>query len=204
METSLSFQAVREDILRCGLCEKRFGFEPHPVVFGNEKAPIVQISQAPSRHVHITRRPFDDASGRTLRGVWYRITDEFFYDPDRFFLTSMGHCYPGKAPGGGDRQPPRVCARTWMHRELATVQNEMYVIIGSLAAGFFFPGQPFPDLVFRDQRLDGKPAFVLPHPSPLNSRWFAQYPLFLERRIVAIRRAVHATLGMDTPFSSLS
>lgn len=196
-EPSSAFQAVREGILRCRLCEKKFGFEPHPVVFGNADAPIVQISQAPSRHVHLTRKPFDDASGRTLRGQWYRIPDDVFYDPGRFFITSMGHCYPGKAPGGGDRPPPAVCARTWMWRELATVRNSLYVIIGSRAARFFFPERAFPDAVFHDQRIDGKPAFVLPHPSPLNSRWFAHYPHFMEERIAEVRRAVHRALGLD-------
>ena len=31
--------------MNCRLCQEKFGFEPHPVVFGNMNAKIVQISK---------------------------------------------------------------------------------------------------------------------------------------------------------------
>ncbi|MFR0985782.1 MAG: uracil-DNA glycosylase family protein [Frisingicoccus sp.] len=53
----------------------------------------MQISQAPSRTVHNTGKPFNDASGRRLRSEWYRISDETFYNPDNFYIVSIAHCY---------------------------------------------------------------------------------------------------------------
>lgn len=55
-----------------------------------------QISQAPSIHVHESGLPFNDASGKRLRQEWYQISDACFYDPNNFYIASMGHCYPGK------------------------------------------------------------------------------------------------------------
>ena len=53
------------------------------------------------------------------------------------------------------------------------------------------------DLVFQDLTINGKKAFVLPHPSPLNMKWFRDYPEFLEKRIYEIEKAVHETLGIS-------
>ena len=99
MKVSDPFEALQNQIRACRICRERFGYEPHPVVFGSRTAPVMQISQAPSRNVHQTLRPFDDASGRKLRRDWYRIADEIFYDPACFLITSTAKCYPGKSPG---------------------------------------------------------------------------------------------------------
>ena len=56
-----TFLNLREQILSCRQCQSDFGFEPHPIVFGNPSAKIMQISQAPSRTVHNTGKPFNDA-----------------------------------------------------------------------------------------------------------------------------------------------
>lgn len=191
------FQELREQIMACRYCEADFGFEPHPIVFGNSQAKIMQISQAPSRTVHNTGKPFNDASGRRLRSEWYKISDEAFYDPDNFYIVSVAHCYPGKNPKGGDNRPPKCCADKWLCQELALVQNEIYILIGSAAASYFFPKQKLTDLVFQDLTINGKKALVLPHPSPLNMKWFRDYPEFLEKRIYEIEKAVHETLGIS-------
>ena len=67
---------------------------------GNPHAKIFQISQAPSIHVHESGLPFNDASGKRLRQEWYQISDACFYDPNNFYIASMGHCYPGKKERG--------------------------------------------------------------------------------------------------------
>ena len=84
----ISFSQLQKDIQSCRYCQERFGFEPHPVVSGNETAKIIQISQAPSRSVHESRKSFADASGKKLRQEWYHISDDDFYNPDYFYLTS--------------------------------------------------------------------------------------------------------------------
>lgn len=190
------FEKLKEQILNCRACREKFGFEPHPIFTGNEKSKIVQISQAPSATVHRTLKPFDDASGRKLRGEWYRIPDEVFYDPNNFYITSIAHCYPGKSPGGGDRQPPKSCAEKWLSREIELVNNEIFILIGAKAAGFFFPKEDFTSLVFRDNIINGKPAYVLPHPSPLNVKWFKDNPEFLSSRVLKIEEIIHKVLEL--------
>ena len=195
----MDFDELRAGILACRLCRERFGFEPHPVFQGSPRSKIMQLSQAPSQTVHRTGRPFDHASGKKLRGAWYGISDETFYDPENFYIVSMAHCFPGKAPGGGDRLPPAICAETWLCHELEAPDNRLYIIIGGVAARRLFPGEAFTPLVFRDQTLCGKPAFVLPHPSPLNVKWFRDHPAFEEERLPRIREAVHEALGRQAP-----
>lgn len=188
------FEELKEKILNCRLCEEKFGFEPHPIMWGNPDAKIMQISQAPSKTVHETGKPFNDASGKKLRSEWYQITDETFYNPDNFYITSIAHCYPGKSPNGGDRMPPKSCAKQWMHQELEVVNNKIFILIGSYAADFFFPKQNFTSLVFRDNEINGKAAYLLPHPSPLNIKWFRDNPEFLDSRIYHVRETVHKAL----------
>lgn len=190
-------QNLHKQILSCRYCRTYFGFEPHPIVFGNPQSKIMQISQAPSLTVHNTGRPFNDASGRRLRSEWYNITDETFYHPDNFYIVSIAHCYPGKNPGGGDRRPPKYCADKWLVKELQLVQNEIYILIGGSAASYFFPNQRLTDLVFQNLEINGKETFVLPHPSPMNMRWFRDYPAFLEKRVLDIQKAVHRILGIS-------
>lgn len=187
---------LQSQILQCRLCQDIFGFEPHPIVFGNYNAKIMQISQAPSKSVHETGKPFNDASGRKLRTEWYRISDETFYNPDNFYIVSMAHCYPGKALNGGDRRPPKACSEQWLLKEMKLVDSEIYIIIGGVAAEFFFPHEKITSLAFEDKEINGKPAYILPHPSPLNMKWFKDYPQFTEKRIFEVQKEVHKVLGI--------
>lgn len=189
------YRELRRQIRECRACEELFGYEPRPILFGNADARIMQISQAPSRRVHETGKPFNDASGQKLRHDWYGITDEEFYNPDFFYIVSVAHCFPGKASGGGDRKPPKICAGKWLLQEMELVNNEIYILVGKYAADFFFPKSNFTDLIFEDQRLNGKPAYVLPHPSPLNVKWFLDHPAFEEKRIKEIRYEIHRILN---------
>ncbi len=187
---------LQKQITQCLLCRDTFGFEPRPIIFGNYNAKIMQISQAPSKTVHETGKPFNDASGRKLRREWYNIADEDFYNPAHFYIASMAHCYPGKAPGQGDRRPPKICAQQWLFQEMALVQNEIYIVIGSYAAEALFPGEKITALAFADRRINGKPAYILPHPSPLNVKWFKDYPQFEQARIPHIQNEVHKILDI--------
>lgn len=190
-------EKLQQDISSCRYCEDKFGFEPHPIVWGNENSKIMHISQAPSLNVYKTLKPFNDASGEKLRKEWYRIPDDVFYNPDFFYIVSIAHCYPGKAPGGGDRQPPKICANRWLLKVIELVNNEIFLIVGGVAAKFFFPKQNFTSLVFNDNKINGKPAYVLPHPSPLNVKWFIDHPEFLQSRVKEIEKVVHEVLDLD-------
>lgn len=196
-DNTANFESLKNQILNCRHCEQAFGFEPHPIVFGNPQAKIMQISQAPSRNVHNTGKPFNDLSGRRLLSEWYNISDDIFYNPDNFYIVSVSHCYPGKNPGGGDKRPPKCCADKWLSKELKLVKNEIYILIGGIAAEYFFPGRKLTDLVFSDTEIYGKQAFVLPHPSPLNMIWFREHPEFTQKRIFEVQKAVHKVLGIQ-------
>ena len=184
-------EELKSELRQCRECQDLFGFEPRPVCMGNRCAKIVQVSQAPSIHVHNTGRSFNDISGRKLREKWYCISDETFYDPDLFYITSVGHCYPGKSKHQGDNPPPKICAQKWLRREVELVNNKIFILVGKAAADFFFPKRDFAELVFSDQEIKGKAAYVIPHPSPLNVKWFKDYPEFEKERVLTIREAVH-------------
>ena len=183
------FAELMKKIKACADC--REFLEPRPVVFGSQDAKIFQISQAPSRKVHETGWPFNDVSGDKLIFEWYRITRQEFYD--KFYITSISHCYPGKA-NTGDNKPPIKCAEKWLHKEMKAVDNKIYLIIGKYAANYFFPGKNLGTLAFNTQKLNGKPAFVMPHPSPLNSKWLKDNPEFERDRLLTIRKAIHRVL----------
>ena len=187
-------EKLKTELFACRDCRDLFGFEPRPVCMGNSCAKIVQVSQAPSVHVHNTGRSFNDVSGRRLRNEWYEISEEVFYDPDIFYITSIGHCYPGKSKNKGDNPPPKACAQKWLSREVDMVNNKMFILVGKAATDFFFPKCDFTELVFSDHMIKGKPAFVIPHPSPLNVKWFKEHPEFEKERVIEVRNRLHGLI----------
>lgn len=189
MSSHAEFEEFVKGLKNCRLCKDKFVYEPKPIVRGKKDAKIMQIGQAPSIHVHNSGKPFDDASGKRLR-EWYQINKDIFYDEDIFYFASVGHCFPGKGKSG-DKKPPKICAETWLRKEIGIVDNKMYIIVGSLAAAALFPNITFEKLVFQNQTLNGKPAYVIPHPSPLNARWIKLHPDFLENRLPYIRNELH-------------
>jgi uracil-DNA glycosylase family 4 len=186
----MNFDKLKKEILNCKECQNVFGFEPHPVIFGNQCSKIVQISQAPSANVHITRKPFTDQSGKKLKYEWYQINDDDFYNEDNFYITALAHCFPGKAKNGADKSPPKICYEKWIIKELSLISNDLYVIIGAKAANVFFPDEKYEKLIFKDNVLNGKKAIVLPHPSPLNIKWFKDNPKFYNERLSEIRKTI--------------
>ena len=191
----MNLEELKKQINDCRICESSFGFEPHPVVFGLENAKIVQISQAPSANIHETRKPFTDQSGKKLKYEWYQITDEDFYNESNFYITALAHCFPGKSKNGGDKLPPKICYETWIKKELTLINNELYVIIGAKATSVFFPKEKYEELIFKDNLLNGKKTIVLPHPSPLNIKWFKDNPEFYEKRLPEIRKMIKEILN---------
>lgn len=186
----MNFKQLKKDVLNCRTCEALFGFEPHPIFLGNKHSKIVQVSQAPSKKVYETLKPFNDQSGKRLREEWYQIKDEQFYNPNYFYIVSLAHCYPGKDKNGNDKSPPKICYEKWVSKELKLVENEIYIIVGAQAAKVLFPGISFLELVFKDNVYNGKPAYVIPHPSPLNYKWLKDNPEFMEKRMPKIRKVI--------------
>jgi uracil-DNA glycosylase family 4 len=175
----------------------KFGKENVCPFFGNQNAKIVHISQAPSLSVIKNNKPFTDKSGERLRNDWYKVSEEVFYNPNNFYFTAVGMYYPGKDKNGGDKKPSYKIANKWLKQELSFLDPEIYLIIGSTSAKFFFPNEKLTDLVFKDQIINNKQAFVLPHPSPINIKWFKDNPEFEENRIKNIRIKMHKVLELE-------
>lgn len=191
----MKLEKLITELRKCRRCKKLFGYTPHPVVRGKTNSKIMHISQAPSKNVHKTLLSFNDLSGKKLKYEWYQITDEEFYNPDNFYITSVGHCYPGKNKSGKDNPPPKICSELWLKKEIELVNCKLYVIVGSKAAKFIFPDQPFEKLVFKNNTFNNKLALVLPHPSPVNLKWFMAHPEFEEKRIPEIRKIIKEVLN---------
>lgn len=192
----MEFNKHKESVLACQDCAEKFGHKPIPIFHGTPHSKIMQISQAPSSKVHLTRRPFNDPSGDKLKYQWYQITDEIFYNEDNFYITSIAKCFPGKNGKGGDKPPPVSCAKKWLAQDMSVVDNKLFAIVGAKAANYLFPGENFVDLVFKNNTLNNKPAVVMPHPSPLNVRWFKEHPQFEARRMPEIRELVWSALDI--------
>jgi uracil-DNA glycosylase len=80
----------------------------------------------------------------------------------------------------------------WTKDEIELKQNvQLYLIVGGEAASRIFPGRKLTDLVFEDLQIQGVPAYVLPHPSPLNIKWFKDHPEFERDRLPIIRKRIH-------------
>ena len=189
------FETLIKKIKKCEICKDKFGFDPHPIFLGNIHSKIIQISQAPSATVHETLKPFTDQSGRKLKYEWYKINDEDFYNPDNFYIAALSHCYPGKDKFGSDRMPPKICYDKWLKKELEYVDNKLYIIIGSKAAKVFFPNENFNELIFKNNYFNNKLAIVLPHPSPLNIKWFKDHPDFMNKIVLEIRKIIQKALN---------
>lgn len=188
-------EELKREIQQCRDCEELFGYEPKPIFWGESESKIMQISQAPSLLVHQSGRPFNDLSGKRLREEWYQIADAVFYNTANFYITSRAHCYPGKNPRGGDQKPPKHCTDKWLRQEIEAVSNKIYILIGKYAADYFFPKKNFTESVFLNHQINRKPAYILPHPSPLNIKWFKDHPEFEKERMPEIRKVIHQTLN---------
>lgn len=95
----MSLNKLHEEIKSCRDCEGKFGIRPNPIVWSEQEAKIVQISQAPSRRTSECGKPFcenlntsDSSWGRLIK--WYNICEEEFKNPKNFYITALGHCYP--------------------------------------------------------------------------------------------------------------
>lgn len=185
-----TFEKLKQDLLTCQACLDVLEYPPRPIFQGQQNSLIMQISQAPSRKVMESGLPFNDPSGEKLRNDWYQITKEQFYNSTNFYITSIGRCFPGKAKTG-DNPPPVACADRFLTRELELIEPQIYILIGSHAAKFFYPNESLEELIFNDHTYRGKPLFVLPHPSPLNRKWLKDHPQFETERMAYIRKKIH-------------
>jgi uracil-DNA glycosylase len=193
---SEAFAQLVAEIRGCTVCAAELPLGPRPVVRGLPSAHLLIISQAPGSRVHQTGLSFDDRSGDRLRD-WLGIDRATFYDERRVAVMGMGFCYPGRAPGGGDRPPSRRCAPLWHPRLRPHFRSaSLTLLVGSYAIRHYLPQTRSGSMTAALRRW---PQFLpeylmLPHPSWRTAIWQQANPWFEVELLPELRQRVTALL----------
>lgn len=177
-------KTLHAELDACRACPSMIG----PVVHGPAiLSKVVLVGQAPGPREGSFGRPFAWTAGKTLFR-WFEETlgiDEATFR-NSVYIAAVARCFPGKAPGGGDRKPDNEeigRCRTFLEREVAIQKPELVIAVGQLAIGEVLGDQA------KKKKLDelvGKTAratwhghetdvIALPHPSGA-SPWHKMEP----------------------------
>ncbi len=182
-------------IQQCEVCKEYLPLGPRPVVQLNEFSKIVIISQAPSRRVHETGIPWNDASGNKLR-AWMNVSNDIFYNSELISILPMGFCYPGKGVSG-DLPPRPECAPLW-HLEVFKYfkYKPLILLIGQYAQRYYlkksFKGSLTETVRNYPEYLPT--YFPLPHPSPRNQNWMMINPWFMKEAVPELQKRIQTAL----------
>ena len=180
----------------CEVCKEHLPLGPRPVIQLNEFSKIVIISQAPSRHVHETGIPWNDASGKKLKS-WMNVSDEIFYNPACISIVPMGFCYPGKAMSGD--LPPRLeCAPLWHPQVFKNFKSKpLILLIGQYAQRYYLKKSFKGSLTetVRNYQEYLPIYFPLPHPSPRNQNWVKINPWFMEETVPELKKRIQIAVS---------
>jgi uracil-DNA glycosylase len=182
-------------IRQCVLCREHLPLGPRPVVQLSKFSKIVIISQAPSRRVHETGVPWNDASGNKLR-AWMNVSDDIFYNPKLISILPIGFCYPGKGISG-DLPPRPECAPLWHPQVFKYFKsNPLILLIGQYAQRHYlkssFKGSLTETVKNYQEYLPT--YFPLPHPSPRNQNWVMINSWFMEEAVPELQKRIQAAL----------
>ncbi len=166
-----------------------------PIFQLNKDAKILIIGQAPGRKVEESKIPFDDKSGEKLI-AWMGINKETFYS-DKIAILPMDFYYPGKGKTGD--LPPRKFIAEEYHREILDelTNVDMTLLIGKYSMDYYLKGKMKRNLTETVRRYEEylPKYFPIVHPSPLNFRWQAKNPWFMEEVVPALAERVAKILG---------
>jgi uracil-DNA glycosylase len=144
-----------------------------PVLSGDGGESAMLIGQAPGWREIETGLPFAHDAGRRLVG-WLALAgisvDDF---RARWYVTSVGKCYPGRRPGASvDSAPSRAEVQRWspyLDAEVRLVGPRLIALVGGLAHRHVFgPDARLDDLVGRQlawEVAQDASVIALPHPS---------------------------------------
>jgi uracil-DNA glycosylase len=199
METGLQgMDAVLAAARACRICAGTLPHEPHPVLHASATARLLLVGQAPGARVHASGRSWTDPSGDRLRH-WLGFDSDTFYDDSRVARVSMGLCFPGTDPKGGDYPAPKICAETWHPRLRPLMPGiRLTLLIGAQAQAFYLGARRQPSMTETVAAWrDYLPEFLpLPHPSWRNTGWLKRHPWFEDELLPALRvRAAAALAG---------
>jgi uracil-DNA glycosylase len=124
------------NLRKCEVCKEHLPLGTRPIVQLGSFSKIIIIGQAPSRHVHETGIPWNNASGKKLR-EWMNIVEAIFYDPSIISNLPMGLCYAGKGISG-DLPPRPEYAPLWHGEAFKYFKEEpLVLLIGQYAQRYY-------------------------------------------------------------------
>jgi uracil-DNA glycosylase len=144
-----------------------------PVLSGDGSERAMLIGQAPGWREIATGLPFAHDAGKRLAG-WLALSGVSLEDfRRRWYVTSVGKCYPGRKAGASvDSPPSRAELARWapfLDEELRLLAPRLVVLVGGLAHRHAYgPAARLDDLVGRElswERAPGASVLALPHPS---------------------------------------
>lgn len=159
------------------------GFGP-PVHGPPVPSRVFLIGQAPGPHEAKFGRPFAWTAGKTLFRWLERATglgEEAVRE--RLYISAVVRCFPGKAPGGGDRLPTPAEVARWrgfVAREVQLLEPRLVIPVGRLAISEVL-GHEGPIAAVVGKRFEAQfhgvdvDVVPLPHPSGA-STWFKVEP----------------------------
>ena len=174
-----------------------------PVLSGDGTERAMLLGQAPGWREIETGLPFAWDAGKRLCG-WLAAAgigvDAF---RERWYVTSIAKCYPGRAPGASvDRPPSRAEIARWapfVHRELELVAPRLLLLVGGVAHRFAFGERArLDELVGRELAWEAAPGasvLCLPHPSGASTWLNDAGRVELWRRGVVLLRERWAEIG---------
>lgn len=167
-----------------------------PLYKVNENSQILIIGQAPGIKAQEANETWLDKSGDKLR-LWLGVTKDEFYNPDLFGQLPMDFFYPGKGKTG-DLPPRAGFAETWHPKILKALKNvKLIVLIGNYSQKHYLKDKYLGNLtetVKNYQEFLPK-YFPLPHPSPLNFRWFNNNKWFEEKVLPEFKNMIKNILN---------
>ena len=161
-----------------------------PILQVNSKANVLIIGQAPGKKVEESLIPFNDKSGDTLIS-WMGIDRDTFYS-DKIAILPMDFYYPGKGKTG-DLPPRKFIANEYHESILNELKNiELTILIGKYSMDYYLKGQMKKNLTETVRCFDEylPRYFPIVHPSPLNFRWQAKNPWFIENVVPVLQKTV--------------
>lgn len=195
-----------DEVRACRVCldtpnGKPLPHGPRPVLQVSPTARLLIASQAPGTKVHVSGRPFTDASGDRLRD-WLGIGPETFYDASRVAIVPMGLCFPGQDARGADLPPRSECAGIWRDRLMQQLPRiELVLAVGHYAQAWHLGVKRKANLTdtvraWREPYRALKPPVIpLPHPSWRNNAWITRNGWFARELLPVLRDEVRRLVG---------
>lgn len=165
-----------------------------PIIQADKAAKILIIGQAPGKKVEESLIPFNDKSGETLIS-WMGIDKDTFYSKE-IAIVPMDFYYPGKAKTG-DLPPRKFIAQEYHGPILKELNNiELTILIGKYSMDYYLKGKTKKNLTETVRCFDEylPEYFPIVHPSPLNFRWQAKNPWYIEDVVPVLKKTISKIL----------